>query len=119
MEYSEYLENRLFTDKYHEVLICPACKAVYIDGDGCPNYCLECEACKEMTKLDDLDPTLLMEAQAEICNDCADDFLEEISNYESKYPNREDLGLGEFKTKDELYLSTGMVMGDYKGRTGK
>ena len=119
MGYSEY-------DKYHEVLICPASKAVYIDGDGCPNYCLECEACKEMTKLDDLDPTLLIEAQAEICNDCADDFLEELAIYKRKYPvtvavgeypNREELGLGEFKAKDKLYIRTGMVMGDHKGRT--
>ena len=98
MGYSEY-------DKYHEVLICPACKAVYIDGDGCPNYCLECEACKEMTKLDDLDPTLLLEAQAEICISCSDVFIRELVDYKTKYP----ITHAENENKP--------IMGDHKGRT--
>ena len=109
-----------YKGKIVEAVYCEACGAVHLDDEGgCPNYCLECEACKRMTKLQDLDPTLLIEAQAEICHDCADEFLEEISNYKSKYPKREDLGLTEFgeAETDELYLSTGMVMGDHKGRT--
>ena len=81
--------------KQHEVETCEACGAIYIDDDGCPNYCLECEACKRMTKLDDLDDTLLIEAQAEICWKCADVFLEEVARYKAK-----------------------RVMGDHKGRTG-
>ena len=113
MEYSEH-------EKYHEVLICPACKAIYIDGDGCPNYCIECEACKEMTELDDLDPTLLMEAHAEICHDCADEYLDELAShvledldYKTKYPvsYAADAEIRKQKNKP--------VMGDYKGRTRK
>ena len=93
--------DELGLTKYREVLICEGCKAVYIDGDGCPNHCLECEVCKIMTELADLDPTLLMEAHAEICHDCADDFIDEL--YERSM-------------KSESPATKKPIMGDHKGR---
>ena len=91
--------------KYHEVLICPGCKALYIDSDGCPNYCIECENCSKMTTIDNLDATLLLELDLEICITCASVWMEDAKK---KYPTRKQL-----KLPEHVQIAD---MGDHKGR---
>ena len=52
--------------KYHDVLVCPGCKALYIDSDGCPNYCIESEYCSKITEVHQLDATLILELDLEV-----------------------------------------------------
>lgn len=80
--------------KYYELLTCEGCGITHLDDESCPNLCVECDGCNEMTKLSDLDEVLLLEAEAEICRTCAGKFLYELK--EAKEGK--------------------VIMGDYKGR---
>ena len=88
--------------KYHDVLICPGCKALYIDSDGCPNYCIECENCNKITVIQNLYSTLLLELDLEICITCAAVWMEESK---TKLPPK--------SVVEHVQVSD---MGDHKGR---
>ena len=91
--------------KYHEVLVCGGCKSLYIEDDGCRNYCLECENCGKMTTIDNLDATLLLELDLEICITCASVWMEDAKK---KYPTRKQL-----KLPEHVQIAD---MGDHKGK---
>lgn len=56
--------------KVKQVIICSACKAVYVKEDGCPNNCMMCAFCKCMTHVDNLNLDMLMGEDLECCIDC-------------------------------------------------
>jgi len=85
--------------KTFNIVKCKGCKVSYIDGDGCPNYCIECENCGKMTKILELDPTLLLEADLEICITCASVWMEHVE--------------GKTTTAEHVQIAD---MGDYRGR---
>ena len=80
-------------NKYHDVLICEGCKGVYIDSDGCSNYCVECENCDKMTAIEELDATLLLELNMEVCNACSAVWRQRYPVSSANHPTREARGL--------------------------
>ena len=76
---------------------CEGCGATHLDDEDCEYGCVRCECCKFMTSLSFLNETLLLEADSEICNECAKAFLNEMNEYRAPSES----------------LS---IMGDYKGR---
>ena len=94
--------------KYHDVLLCEGCGEAYIDSDGgCTKYCVECQNCDKMTAIEELDATLLLELDMEVCVACSAVWRQRYPVTAAKHPTREQLKLPEHVQIED--------MGDHKG----